>query len=90
VSDAGHDQRNSRKFKQIEDLSEKLSAKGSIPRFVDRGEDSKAVAKLIEGFRETILYYQVGYHYYPQSFVVDGGARSLNSKLSTVKLLISQ
>ncbi|KAF9784547.1 hypothetical protein BJ322DRAFT_851719 [Thelephora terrestris] len=48
-----------RKFKEIEDLSEKLSAKGSITRFVDRGEDSKLVARLIERFRETILYYQI-------------------------------
>ncbi|KAF9784529.1 hypothetical protein BJ322DRAFT_851232 [Thelephora terrestris] len=46
-------------FKQIEELSEKLSAKGAITRFVDRGEDSKAVARLIERFREVILYYQI-------------------------------
>jgi hypothetical protein len=82
--------RRCRIFKQIEELSEKLTAKSATTRLVDREEDSKVVARLIERFREAILYHQVGYYYYPQSGVVDGGARSLNSKRSTFKLLISQ
>ena len=60
-------------FKQVEELSEKLSAKSAFIRFVDRGEDSKVVARLIERLREAIVCYQVRYYYHPQSSVIDRG-----------------
>ena len=61
-----------RTFKQVEELSDKLSAKSAFIRFVDRGEDSKVVARLIERLREAIVCYQVRYYYYhPQSSVLD-------------------
>jgi len=41
-------------------MSKKLLAKGTFARFVDKGEDSKIVAKLIERLREAIVRYQVG------------------------------
>ena len=47
-------------FQKIEELSQKLLAKGSITRFADKGEDTKIVAKLIERLREAIVCYQVG------------------------------
>ena len=60
-------------FKQVEELSEKLSAKSSFIRFVDRGEDAKVVARLIERLREAIVCYQVRRRYHPQSSVADRG-----------------
>ena len=47
-------------FKKIEELSQKLLAKGVIARFADKAEDSKIVARLIERLREAIVCYQVG------------------------------
>jgi len=47
-------------FGKIEELSQKLLAKGTIARFADKGEDSKVVARLIERLREAIVCYQVG------------------------------
>ena len=47
-------------LEKIEELSEKMLSKSTIARFVDKGEDSKAVAKLIERLREAIVCYQVG------------------------------
>ena len=58
-------------FKQVEELSEKLSAKSAFICFVDRGEDSKVVARLIERLREAIVCYQVRYYYHPQSSFFD-------------------
>ena len=46
-------------FEKIEDLSKKMLAKSAVARFVDKGEDSKAVARLIERLREAIVCYQV-------------------------------
>lgn len=46
-------------FKKVEELSQKILAKGAIARFVDKGEDSKVVARLIERLREAIMCYQV-------------------------------
>ena len=60
-------------FKQVEELSDQLLAKSAFIRFVDRGEDSKVVARLIERLREAIVCYQVRYNYHPsQSSVFDG------------------
>ena len=47
-------------FEKIEELSQKLLAKSTITRLVDKGEDSKTVARLIERLREAIICYQVG------------------------------
>ena len=47
-------------FEKIEELSQKLLAKGTIARFADKGEDSKIVARIIERLREAIVCYQVG------------------------------
>ena len=47
-------------FKDIEELSQKLSAKSAIARFADKGEDSKVVVGLVERLREAIVCYQVG------------------------------
>ena len=78
------------KFKQIEELSQKLLEKKAIARFADRGEDSKVVARLVDRLRESIVCYQVGRRFYPTSSVVDGGTRYLNSNRCTTKSLISQ
>ena len=45
-------------LEEIEKRSRALLAKGAAARFVDTGEDSKEVAKLIERLREAISYYQ--------------------------------
>ena len=78
------------KFKQIEELSQKLLEKDAIARFVDRGEDSKVVARLIDRLRDAIACYQVGGRYHPESTVVDSGARFLNNRRYTVKSLTSR
>ena len=56
-------------FEKIEELSKKLLAKSTIARFVDKGEDSKVVARLIERLREAIVCYQVGDYCAPASDV---------------------
>jgi hypothetical protein len=58
-------------FKQIDKSSQELLAKGSIVRFLDKGEDSKVVARLIEQLREAIVRYQVDHHYPWASNIVD-------------------
>ena len=60
-------------FKQVEELSQKLSAKSAFIRFADRGEDAKVVARLIERLREAIVCYQVRHRYPPQSSAADRG-----------------
>lgn len=47
-------------FEKIEELSKKMLAKSTVARFVDKGEDSKVVVKLIERLREAMVCYQVG------------------------------
>ena len=59
-------------FEKIEELSRKLSAKSAIARLVDKGEDSKTVARLIERLREAIICYQVGSCCTPVLGIVDG------------------
>jgi len=50
-------------LEEIEKQSQALLVKGVAARFIDKGEDSKEVGKLIEQLREAITYYQVsGYH----------------------------
>jgi len=61
-------------FEKIEELSEKLLAKSTVARFVDKGKDSGVVARLIERLREAIVCYQVGGYCTPASNVVDRGA----------------
>jgi hypothetical protein len=48
-----------RTFEKIDEISQKLLAKGTIARFVDKGGDSNTVARLIERLREAIVCYQV-------------------------------
>lgn len=47
-------------LEEIEKQSRALLEKGTATRFVDKGEDSKGVARLIERLREAITHYQVG------------------------------
>ena len=60
-------------FEKIEELSNKLLAKSTVARFVDKGEDSKVVARLIERLREAIVSYQVGNRWTPASKIADRG-----------------
>ena len=46
-------------LEEIEKRSQKLLEKGTAARFLDKGEDSKGVAKLVERLREAITHYQV-------------------------------
>ena len=46
-------------LEEIERRSRALLEKGIAARFVDKGEDSKEVARLIERLREAITHYQV-------------------------------
>jgi hypothetical protein len=78
-----------RTFAKIEEISQKLLAKGSIARFVDKGEDSNTVAKLIERLREAILFYQVSEDRTSVPSTIDIGSRYRNSKRSTNQSLIS-
>jgi hypothetical protein len=78
-----------RTFAKIEEISQKLLAKGAIARFVDKGEDSNTVAKLIERLREAILFYQVSEDRTSVPSTIDIGSRYRNSKRSTNQSLIS-
>ena len=44
---------------EIEERSQALLARGSAARFVDKGNDSKEVVKLIGRLQEAITHYQV-------------------------------
>ena len=46
-------------LEDIEKQSRALLEKGAATRFVDKGEDSNGVARLIERLREAITHYQV-------------------------------
>jgi len=82
-------QRPRSELEEIEKRSQALLAKGGAARFVDKGEDSKEVAGLIERLREAIIHYQVSIFQIIALSTVDTGYRSLNSKRSTTKLPIS-
>jgi hypothetical protein len=56
-------------------LSKKLLVKTAITRFIDKREDSKVVARLIERLREAIVCYQVSDWCFPASSVADGKGR---------------
>jgi len=47
-------------LEEIEERSRVLLGKHAAARLVDKGEDSKEVAKLIDQLREAITHYQVG------------------------------
>jgi len=47
---------------EIEKRSRALLEKGAAARFVDKGEDSAEVTRLIERLREAITHYQVSEH----------------------------
>ena len=47
-------------LEKIERRSRVLLGKHTAARFVDKGEDSKEVARLIDCLREAITHYQVG------------------------------
>ena len=46
-------------LEEVEKRSRALLEKGTVARFVDKGEDSKVVARLVERLREAITHYQV-------------------------------
>ena len=77
-----------RTFKKIEEVSQKLLAKGTIVRFMDKGEDSNTVARLIERLREAIVCYQASGSHTSVLCAVDKGSRYRNSKRSTDQSLI--
>ena len=56
-------------LEEIEKRSQVLLEKGAAVRFMDKGDDSKEVAKLVERLRETITLYQVS-----ESRIVSPGA----------------
>ena len=60
-------------------------------RFIDKAEDAKEVAKLIEEFQEAISRYQVsGYIRVWGRALLTWEGRSLNNKRSTTKSRISR
>jgi hypothetical protein len=78
-----------RTFEKIEEISQQLLAKGTIARFIDKGEDSNTVARLIERLREAIVCYQASEDHVSVLSTVDAGSRYHNSKRSTNQSLIS-
>ena len=77
-----------RTFEKIEEISQKLLDKGTIARFMDKGEDSNTVARLIERLREAIVCYQASEDRMSVLSTVDAGSRYRNSKRSTNQSLI--
>ena len=57
-------------LEEIERRSRALLEKGTAARFVDKGEDSKEVARLIDRLREAITHYQVSGNYFVASDMV--------------------
>jgi len=61
-------------LEEIEKRSQALLAKGVAARFIDKAEDAKEVAGLLEQLREAIGHYQVsGYQGIVSTFVEMGG-----------------
>lgn len=58
-------------FETIEELSQKMLAKGDITRFVDKEEDSKTVARLVERLRQAIVCYQASGDHAAVSGIID-------------------
>jgi len=58
-------------LEDIEKKSQALLEKGVAARFIDKGEDSKEVARLIERLREAISYYQVSWYWIALLSIVD-------------------
>ena len=52
-----------------------MQAKGAAARFIDKGEDAKEVAGLIEQLREAISYYQVSGYQGVASGIADMGGQ---------------
>ena len=48
-----------RALEAIEKRCQELQKKGAAARFIDKGEDAKEVARLIEQLQEAIAHYQV-------------------------------
>jgi len=79
-------------LEEIQRQAEALQAKGVAARFIDKDEDAKVVARLIEELREAISRYQVSGYWDTASSTVDVGrseGRSHNSKQYTTKSWIS-
>ena len=72
---AHHSQRPHSALEEIERRSQALLEKGGAARFIDKGEDSKEVAGLIERLREAITHYQVSAHQVIASSALDIGAQ---------------
>ena len=56
-------------LEEIEKRSQVLLNKGAAARFIDKEDDTKEVAKLVERLREAIALYQVS-----ESWIVSSGA----------------
>ena len=57
-------------LEDIEERSQALLAKGIAARFIDKGEDSKEVARLVKRLREAVSHYQVSGHQFIASNAV--------------------
>ena len=62
-------------LEEIERRSQELLAKGAAARFIDKGEDSKEVAGLVERLREAITHYQVSVYQIIASSDIDTGVQ---------------
>ena len=77
-------------LEKIEKRSQELLSKGSAVRFIDKGEDSKEVARLVEQLREAIVCYQVSIRIWILCRVpLTWEGRSHNNKQSMTKSRIS-
>ena len=57
-------------LEEIERRSRALLEKGIAARFVDKGDDSKEVTRLVERLREAIAHYQVSGNYFVASDMI--------------------
>jgi len=77
-------------LEEIEKRSRVLLEKGTGARFVDKGEDSKEVAGLVERLREAVTYYQVSKTVWTHREVrLTQEGRYRNNKRSMIKLQTS-
>jgi len=72
-------------LEEIENRSQALLAKGNAARFLDKGEDSKEVAKLIKQLQEAITHYQVS-----EDWIVVLNAVDVEEKISQQQAIYNQ
>ena len=78
-----------RTLEEIGKRSQALLEKGAAAQFLDKGEDSGEVARLIERLREAIMHYQVGENWIADRALLTWNIRYRSSKLYTTKSPIS-